>query len=375
MLKAMFLVFCIGIGCASETPTEGPGTFSTLLAHIPDTWQTREVVYIHDYARARELFDISLPGSDSDVPMKFYVDSFTTFHYVPGLDSGRAPWISGLQGQYDVQFDEYLAFSARNVDQTARTAELEVVRGQFDPDATRRALARCLEQCQPHVLNIHDGVGFYSWGSGGSRQRMSPPAFDQVGRGGHITVLNSYVYRTLSTQDMKDLISARSGSSLSLADDPDFALAAHELDRLGAYSGSIRGNVDSHSLRHFESDCISASETECAQLDKAGGILGEYDVLGVGIGRDVDGIFIVVTLVYESESSAADNEIVFRNILEHGEHLKSGQPWREYVRSAEVTLRDKAVVAKLRIAYPQLAYYLIYDPVSSELFNQLFIYR
>ena len=370
MLKAMLLVFCIGIGCASEPPTEGPGTFSTLLAHIPDTWQTREVVYVHDYARARELFHISLPGSDSDTSMNFYVDSFTAFHYVPGIDSGQAPWISGLQGHYDVRFDEYLAFSARNVDQTARTAELEVVRGQFDPEATRRALARCSEQCQPHVLNIHDGVEFYSWESGGARKRMLPPVSR---RGGHIAVLNSYVYRTLSTQDMKELISAHSGSSLSLADDPGLALAAYEMDRLGAYSGSIRGNVDPHSLRHFGSDCISASETECASYveDKSGGTLGEYDVLGVGIGKDADGIFIVVTLVYESESSAADNELVFKNILERGERLTSGEPWREYIRAAEVTLRDKAVVAKLRIAYPQLAYYLIYDPVSSE----LFIYR
>ena len=370
-------MFCIGIGCASETPVEGPGTFSTLLAQIPDTWQTREVVYIHDYARARELFDISLPGPDSDTPMQFYVDSFTTFHYVPGLDSGQAPWISGLQGHYDVQFDEYLAFSARNVDQTAKTAELEVVRGQFDPDATRRALALCSEQCQPHVLNIHDGVEFYSWGSGGITSRMSPPAFDHVGRGGHIAVLNSYVYRTLSTQDMQDLISAHSGSSLSLADDPDLALAAHELDRLGAYSGSIRGNVDSHSLRHFEPGCTSETEAECASYieDKAAGILGEYDVLGVGIGKDVDGIFIVVTLVYESERAAADNEIVFRNILEHGARLTSGEPWREYIRFAEVTQRGEAIVAKLRIANPQFAYWLIYDPVSSELFNQLFIYR
>lgn len=371
MLKAMLLVFCIGIGCASETP-EVTGTFSTLLAHIPDTWQTREVVYIHDYARARELFHISLPGPDSDMPMKFYVDSFTTFHYVPGIDSGQAPWISGLRDHYDdgIQFDEYMAFSARNVDQTARTAELEVVKGQFDPDATRRGLARCSEQCQPHVLNIHDGVEFYSWESGGIRQRMSPPTF---GRGGHIAVLNSYVYRTLSTQDMKDLISAHSGSSLSLADDPGLALAAYELDRLGAYSGSIRGNVDSHSLRHFESDCISVSEAECASRmeEKAGGILGEYDVLGVGIGKDGDGIFIAVTLVYETESAAADNEMVFKNILERGERLTSGEPWREYIRAAEVTLRGKAVVAKIRISYPQLAYYLIYDPVSSE----LFIYR
>ncbi|MFC1977805.1 hypothetical protein ACFLWS_06055, partial [Chloroflexota bacterium] len=41
-------------------------TFLEMLKLIPDTPDTRSPVYIIDYARIREIYEIALPSSDAD---------------------------------------------------------------------------------------------------------------------------------------------------------------------------------------------------------------------------------------------------------------------------------------------------------------------
>ena len=154
------------------------------------------------------------------------------------------PFISGFTEFAFFQFDRprYLAFDIREVDQSVEAelppGVLEVARGRFDPAATDRAPKACSE-CPAADLQELQGVTFYSWGEdlqGNLESRFLPPAFDRLGRGGRIAVMDRYVFRTVETPGMNSLIDASSGTRRSLADFEEFRLLAQGMTTLDAYS-------------------------------------------------------------------------------------------------------------------------------------------
>ena len=386
IIACLALIGALGASCGLSNPSDSvasqtsdastTASFSALLGHMPDISEIEDV-YVIDFARVRKLYHIALPETDN--AMREYVWAFTGGK-IPGVDVHMA-WLSGIHGQYESssQIRDYLAFDARNADGSivaAAAGVFEAVRGRYDPDATRRALARCSEECLPFTLSIHEGVEFYIWGedysSGGLMSRGIPPLFDPVGRNvARIAVTESHVYRTLTTQDMRDTLESVSGSGRSLADDGDMALAAAALDGLGAYAGSIRRNVERFSVRRY---CSAMSEAECVRdmEGKLGGLLDEYEVLGVGFGKDEDGPFIGVSLIYEDEDSAKSNATVFEDMLESGESLQfENMVWRETFPRSEVKLDGRAVMARLSVSNPygNTPWSIIYD------YAGLFFYR
>ena len=241
---------------AEEKSSEGPGTFATLLALIPDTEDTRHVIWISDYARVRELFDIELPADQADDDLQDYKRQILGF---PGRSGERkdtgvsmGPFISGfkLHAIQTLERRDYLAFDARNVDQSIMTnspeettarAVFEVVKGRFDAGATGRAIDRCSD-CPPPLREEYQGIEFYVWGEDlavDSRKRFTPPAFDVYGRGGRIAVLDGYVLRTVETPGMKSLIDTHLSQRRSLADNPDMLLAAKAMDDQGPMPASL----------------------------------------------------------------------------------------------------------------------------------------
>ena len=355
---------------------QGSGTFASLLSLIPDNQKTREIVYINDYARVREQFGIALPADNAgDQELRAYIKEVMGAE----IGVGRDPWVSGFTAQMvgPVENRKYLAFDVRNVDQSImagpRPGILEVVKGRFDPGATDRSLERCSE-CPPPDRITHQEVEFYSWGEdfkGNLSIRLSPPAFDKLGRGGRIAVQDSYVYRTVETPGMRSLINTLLGREESLADDSDMILAAGEMDRLGVYSGLLMGGgVESMSIASARGDrCSSTTAPECEELMArlGAGVLGYYDVLGAGVGRDEDGAFIVVIFIYGSTRAAADDIQVFEGIL--GALNRVSPEWGSYVPNVEVRSNGRVLVAQLQTIHPTL-WLDIVDPV-----NLLFLHR
>ena len=120
----------------------------------------------------------------------------------------------------------------------ALPATLDVIRGRFDPQATDKALESCSE-CETPSREEYGGVSYYSWGedyADNLQLRFAPPAFDEIGRGGRIAVLDEYVFRTLGASDMEALIDASLNEGASLADVEEFRLLAGGMSRLGAYT-------------------------------------------------------------------------------------------------------------------------------------------
>ena len=190
--------------------------------------------------------------------------------------------------------------------------------GRFDPEATLRLLAACAECPEPERLE-HDGIEFYSWGEDlipDLPKRLLPPAFDPLGRGGRIAVLDSLVLRSIETEGMKGLIDSYLDNRDSLADDPSMALAAVTLDGLGVYSGLIFGDVEELEAPEL-CDLLPDQCPDAEQLEKIRSSLGmapvesrgleKYILLGTGVGHDEDGLYTVLAFVYENEDVAERN--------------------------------------------------------------------
>ena len=64
-------------------------------------------------------------------------------------------------------------------------------------------IADCAECPEPEILE-HAGIEFYSWGEElklSIDRSLQPPAFDLLGRGSRIAVLDSLVLRTVETEE------------------------------------------------------------------------------------------------------------------------------------------------------------------------------
>ena len=250
---------------AADTQTGAPAAtladtaYERLLGTIPDTRELRREVYINDYALVRQMFDIPLPrpGDDEDALAEFYErlppTGFEGEADDPPVREFGAVSFFGPFNQYrniTAENLQHLAFDVRRMDQSivalALPATLDVVRGRFDPQATGKALASCSE-CEPHSREEYGGVPYYSWGedyAANPQLRFAPPAFDEIGRGGRIAVLDEYVFRTLGTPDMEALIDASLNEGASLADVEEFRLLAGGMSRLGAYTMLLIDDVE-----------------------------------------------------------------------------------------------------------------------------------
>ena len=157
---------------ATSSPTS---VYDELLALIPDTPDTRSLVFLNDYVLLRKALNVALPGPEANQEeVKDHFMSLAIMINEIGVPTwGEAPFISGYT-QYALRtsgMGEYLAFDQRNVHQSAVAGvppgKLGVMLGNFDPAATDAALEHCaasVPECEPPLRESHDGIAFYSWG-------------------------------------------------------------------------------------------------------------------------------------------------------------------------------------------------------------------
>ena len=313
--------------CGGGTETSG---FLELLEVIPDNAQTRGWVQVNDYQRFRETFDIQIPGPEAG-------EEALMDYLLRPIDMPQffGPFISGY-GQFAPQALErrrYLGFDLRDVHRSAEAGVppnvLEVVQGDFDPNKTALALAACAE-CEAPEETERRGTKFYSWGEDlvvDVQKILAPPAFDRLGRGGRIAVLDEYVFRTLETGGMEALIDARRGDRSSLAGVDDFRALAAGLDEQNAYSGLLTDMTQSfdETLRDIldGADITFSREEQARQratLEEEP-LLRPYEAFATGAGRDNRGQYMVVVLVHSSDRAAQQNVELLRRRIEESQSL------------------------------------------------------
>ena len=324
--------------------------YEGLLGAIPDTPEARASVFINDYALVRRIFASIIllpgPGDDEDAVAQFNTWLPPLFWPKEEADAPPVSWFGnhsffGPVNHRNINF-QYFAFDVRNMDQSIiagppRTA-LDVVRGRFDPQAADEALGTCSE-CPAPSREEHRGIPFYSWGedyAGDADMKFAPPAFDSLGRGGRIAVLDEYVFRTLGASDMKALIDANRNEGRSLADVEEFRLLAGGMSRLGAYSMLLSDDVEVWGL-----------EAESAE---AGPRLRPYDAYAVGAGKDETGPYMALVLVHADDTSAEENVGLLRRTIEEGSSTWYDAPWSDFtdVDRLEIDAEGRVLMAKLR---------------------------
>ena len=345
------------VGCGSDAEPVRETTASTdtayegLLRTIPDTPELRRQVYINDYALVRRMFDIPLPGpgDDDDALVEFYKwlppPGFEGEADDPPVRGFGAISFFGPFNQYrnfTAENLQHLAFDVRRMDQSivalALPATLDVVRGRFDPQATDKALESCSE-CEPHSREEYGGVSYYSWGEDyavNPQLRFAPTAFDEIGRGGRIAVLDEYVFRTLGASDMEALIDASLNEGASLADVEEFRLLAGGMSRLGAYTMLLSDDVEV-----WDADGYAA---------KGGPWLRPYEAFATGAGKDENGHYMALVLVHAADASAEENVGLLRRIIEEEGSVVNDALWSDYidVERSEIHAEGRALLAKLR---------------------------
>ena len=360
VVPALALLFLVGCG-TSVTPTPVPSSsWVSLLQLLPDTAETHSYLHMNDYALARELFDVPLPGqyARTDAVIEDYVLALIPISGEGSRLRGDSTFISGMS-QHSLRmmesFREHLSFDARNVDQTAYAGAppgaLEVVRGRFDPEDTERALARCSE-CPPPLIEEHRGISFYSWGEDlqlDMTNRLTPPAFDQLGRGGRIAVQEEYVLRTVETPGMRALIDAAEGGH-SLADVEEYVLVAQGLEDLGAYAAFVSDQTQSiaQTLEQFATSMTAKEAENIESRLRQEPALEPYQVFATGPGLDEKGHYMAVVLVHASESGASRNVELIRQRVRSGTSMFTRQTWAELINDVESRSQDRVLLAKLR---------------------------
>ena len=353
----------------SRDISSGPSVgYEELLRAIPDTPENRSEVYIDDYALVRRLFDIPLPGpGDDEAALQEFYD------WNPPLDDALGDTVPVLQFGQTAFFSplnylskgvaaniHHLAFDIRSMDQTIVAgppeAKLDVTLGRFDPDATDEALRSCSE-CPTPEREEYEGVPYYSWGQDNGVDRdmiLAPPAFDHLGRGGRIAVLDSYVFHTWATDEMNSLIGALRDERPSLADFKEYRLLAAGMSRLGAYAMLLSDNtfgLEAMVESYLEWPDATNEEAEAARAEWAGpGTLRPYLAFAMGAGKDEDGPYMALALVHDDSRPAEENVDLLRRRIEEGSSSRFQKPWSNYidVASLEIRSEDRLLLAKLR---------------------------
>lgn len=340
--------------CAEDTGSSG---FQELLEVIPDTPESRGYTLLNDYQRFRETFDLQLPGPEAD-------DEALMDYLMRPLDMPQfnGSFITGYEGRTAFQAFErrrYLGFDLRDIHRSAEVGlppeVLEIVQGDFDPEVTGQALAACTECEAPEESERH-GIKFYSWGEDLAvdvQKILAPPAFDHLGRGGRIAVLDKYVFRTVETPGMRNLIDTSLGRRDSLADVDEFRLLAAGLDELNAYSGILTDKTQSfdETIKNLLDGAGSNfTQEEAAQLRRrleSEPLLRPYDAFATGAGRDERGRYMAVVLVHSSKQAAEQNVDLLRRRIEEAQSLWIIQPWSDLIEEMEIRADGAVLLGKL----------------------------
>ena len=317
----------------------------------------------------RDIFEKALPGpADSDAAVQEFYGGLwlpplgSDGIESPVLSSPASPFLGPFNVmQYRIAANlEHLAFDVRNMDYSIVAGpageELEVIIGRFDPKRTEDALNSCSE-CPAYVREQHGGAAYYRWGEEGASDRnlaLAPPAFDQLGRGGRIAVLDSYVLRTVANDDMAALIDVIQGETPSLADAEEFRLLGAAMSSLGAYRVMMSDfdfGIDAVVGRLTRPD---AGEEQKAELRNSllGGTepLMPYLTFATGAGNDDDGPYMALALAHADEASATDNVQLLEHRIARGITVQYPQPWAEIIdlHRSEIRSEGRLLSAKLR---------------------------
>lgn len=346
-----------------------------LLARIPDTPQYREHLELSDLA----LF-LKLAGAErvsfEDGPEAYMESLETVFHELraklrenspdPSLQlpaPGQAPYLSGAIEYLDRStVFESLGIDGRNTDQTAiaggRGREgTDFVVGRYSPELSRRLLAEC--DCeQPAAITEYGGFEYWTWTDGqvgNLQRRFDAPIFDHLGRGGHLLMTDTGLFRTHDVSQMEQLIDTLNGEAPSLADSPNHifianVMAANRANDIVFRSGEVLtkekvlGGIGIYMQ-------LGGAYSQSSESDRANALLAPlmlpFDFMATGFGWDGERLSEIAVLVNLDEETAVQNatRLADRLVNSNG---PDGLPWSTKYDRVDISVSGNRMVVVFR---------------------------
>jgi hypothetical protein len=344
-----------------------PSRWLELLAQVPDTSETRSWTVMNDYARFREAFGVSLPepGAGEDALFEYF--QRLLFDEEGRLAALVAADVTGIRKFPPPLADTRteLGFTIADIDQDVSAGEtgaawpIQVLRGRFDRETVDRAV-----RADPYFRDLleetsHSGVNYYSWGGDfeANSERVSPVR--SLGQGHRLALRSYYLYWSVATEGLEAMIDAGLGRQRSLADLDDFRLLANALDRLNTYTALFSDDTDPYSVPEMARRAAGTSATEGRVLAIQTKLEGEprllpYQAFATGTGVDADGMYVAVVLLHADEETARRNVQRLRDRIEEGTSWIGGQPYVDFIDSADISHEGHLVLAELRTDQPGL---------------------
>ena len=356
-------LFTIVLAACSSGSSSDPETtadseylqdYLDLLALIPDTEDSRFAFTMSSYAMATNLAGVQTPSdraSDEDV-LRFLVAGSENPDV--GIFTAAGPFVSGWGGwaTFFVETRDERGFDGRDVRAAAVLSQsdgMEFAVGDFLVSEFA-ANVTCASCGNPQELS-HGDETWFSWGSDANiDRRLTPPVFDRLGRGANWWVTDDSAVRTITTDEMRDVIDASNGSQRSLADLEQYTSVVEAMAAMNTYSmflttSTFRQVPDLYlpfSATQAEFDAFVANEYSQIPALRA------YSLLAIGAGLDDRGHYTTVAMSHADEATARDSEKRLGRVLSEVSSSRGGAFWSETFPEFETEIRGSVLAVKLR---------------------------
>jgi hypothetical protein len=348
LVAGILLSACTQPSETSKPETEENGRFLQVLSLLPDTPDTRHNVRIDDYARVRELLNITISSDDE----QFY---FTIPEFTEPLGSMFSRgFFSGLD-TYAFQSPikrNNVGFGPLDVDMDLTAGSVlnnfEIVKGRYDPQRTAEALAANQPAMarEKYTTQVYKDVVIHSWGEVPylkQENMLVPPVFDRHGRAFPMAVIDGYAFRYPAIEGIKAMIDLSRGEEAgvsgmsfhSLAAVPEYALLARLSEQLGAFSVYMTD----------QGKTLSAYPDETF---KDTPLLRHYKVMALGAGKDKEGLYMTVVLLHDSTVAAEQNVELLRRRINETSSLRTGELWSNIIEIVDIHSEGTLLLARTR---------------------------
>jgi hypothetical protein len=219
--------------------------------------------------------------------------------------------------------------------------------GQYNAKTTGEALINqskwLTEVKERYLTENYNGIAIHNWGSSENNlfESLAPPNLDILGRVSPFAINKDTLLIANSVNDVKTMIDASQNKTPSLANVPEYALAAKALNELGAYVSII-------------ADESLANSYPYTNLHDKGLLLKKFLTCSTGYGKDEKGGYIALVLVHDNDSSAFANIELLKKRISSSLFPKfesfGEATWVQgsaIISSSEIYVEGKVLMAKL----------------------------
>ncbi len=362
-IGCMLIILTMMAGCSGNTQpsNQTSSTFLQLLKLQPDSALStaptgQAYILMNDFAKIRDVYGISLPTANDEQDLDNYLlNMFNADHSLGTSSPDHLQYVygSGFSPAYlekESIRNANVGYGPTNVDASIESSTGLGLIGNFNPQATQTAFKEQTGWPQwakdDYTTENYQNITINSWGDvngniGDLLDMLGPPDTDELGRACPLAVTPTNVFYSSSTANIKSMIDTSLGKSTNMADDPKYASVAKGLTELGAYSAII-------------SNTTTSDFAPNNPLTDTGTQLQPYLTFGSGEGKDNEGVYLAVVLVYGDNKSAADNAGILKKRIDQ-ESFTDGTnsaPWKQIITDSKISVEGNMILAKVYDTQP-----------------------